>query len=93
MAGSKLFNDRTGPLVISPGRPLAMSHWVYVDHLGMICLSEVELQKTNMGSVVQHLNSIGLTIHEIESCAAETKRLDAVLTASSTRQSLQWSAG
>ena len=26
MVGKQLFNDGTGPLVISPGRPLSMSH-------------------------------------------------------------------
>ena len=45
MVDSKLFNDGTGLLVISPGRPLAMSYWVYVDNLGMICLSRVGLQE------------------------------------------------
>ena len=45
MVDSKLFNDGTGLLVISPGRPLAMLYWVYVDNLGMICLSRVELQE------------------------------------------------
>ena len=43
MVGSQLSGDGTGPLVISPGRPLAISHWVYADNLGMICLGEVEL--------------------------------------------------
>ena len=40
MDSSTLFNDGTGPLVIDPSKPLAVSHWVYVDNLGLICLGE-----------------------------------------------------
>ena len=66
MDKSALFNDGTGPLVIDVAKPLNISHWVYVDNLGLICLSECELKK-HLSGVVSHFNDIGLTMHETES--------------------------
>ena len=70
MSDSSLFNDGTGPLVISPSRPTAISHWVYVDNLGLICLSETEL-RGRLENVVEHFNSKGLSMHETESGLSE----------------------
>ena len=44
MGGSALFNDGTGPLVVDVARPLSISHWVYVDDLGLIGSDETELR-------------------------------------------------
>ena len=71
---STLFNDGTGPLVIDPSKPLAVSHWVYVDNLGLICLGE-DLLKQRLSGVVDHFNGIGLTMHETESGLAEMPTL------------------
>ena len=69
MNESHLFNDGTGPLVIDPSKPLAISHWVYVDNLGLICLSE-EVLKQRLSGVVSHFNSVGLTMHETQAGSA-----------------------
>ena len=69
MNESQLFNDGTGPLVIDPSKPLAISHWVCVDNLGLICLSE-EVLKQRLFGVVSHFNSVGLTMHETQAGSA-----------------------
>ena len=70
----QLFNDGTGPLVIDPSKPLAISHWVYVDNLGLICLGE-EVLKQRLSGVVSHFNSVGLTMHETQAGSASMVRL------------------
>ena len=59
---ARLFNNGTGPLVIDVAKPLCLSHWVYVDNLGLMCLSEGELKKLLNGAV-DNFNSVGLSMH------------------------------
>ena len=70
MSSSSLFNDNTDPLLIDPSKPLSISHWVYVDNLGLVCLSE-ELLRERLADVVGHFNQLGLTMHETISGLAD----------------------
>ena len=79
---SDLKHDRGAPLVIDPSDPHALSHYVYVDNLGIIGQNK-KLVSEGLESMENHFNSKQLLLHPGEVHTGSVKALGIQLDGSS----------